>query len=370
MRYITLILIALSLCLTAPLKAESTETAKAPLRVAVILTQPFVIKKNNQYLGLAVDIWRQIAVDNRWEYEFIDRQEDEVDQALSDLAKGKYDVLIGPTAHTAERQQYLDFSNAFYLDSVGVVVKASLIHSVIRIIETFFYSIGILLSGLILAFLIHIHVIWFYERKNSTYIPNSYIEGVTYVFWHHVSKRNYISSDVTDITLPTSNSVRISLILWIFIAYIMTTLISGIVVSFMTISLSSADSNIRTIDDLQNTVVGAISNTDPYTIGKNLGFKMKGYKTFRDGMKSLDNNDIRAFIADNSLANYELQNILHSRFVLSPLILKYELYAFAFPKDSPLKDGVNKSMQKLHVEGDILAFCKEYIPQTMTNCRL
>lgn len=350
--------------------AEDKGTAQSPLKVAVVLASPFTMKQNDLYMGLAVDIWRQVAIDNRWKYEFIEKKEDEFEQTLNDLIKGKYDVLIGPTAHTAYRSQQIGFSEAFYLDSVGVVVKVSLIHSIIRVLETFFYSVGILLCILIVSFLIHVHIIWFFERKRSTFIPNNYREGVNFVLWHHLSKKNYISSDNTDIKLPISSSVRISLIVWIVIAYVMTTLISGIVVSLMTVSLSSADSTIQSIDDLHNTVVGAISNTDPYFIGKDLGFKMKSYATFNEGMKNLDNDNIGAFIADTSLANYELQNIFHNRLVLSPLILKYELYAFAFPKGSPLQDKINQSMQKLHVKGSIIDFCKAYTPQNIKNCRL
>ncbi len=370
MRYYLPIFVVLSLCLTAPLKAVGEGTTDSPLKVAVILAEPFAAKKNNEYIGLAVDIWRQIALDNRWKYEFISKKEDEFEQTLNGLDKGEYDVLIGPTAHTAYRAQHVDFSDAFYLDSVGVVVKVSLVHSLIRILETFFYSVGILLGILILFFLTHIHLIWFYERKNSDYIPNSYRKGVSFVLWHHLSKRNYISSDNTDINLPTSTSVRLSLIVWIVIAYAITTLISGIVVSFMTVSLSSADSTVQTLDDLHTTVVGSITNTDPYIVGKNLGFKMKGYSSFSKGMQSLDNNEIGAFLMDTSLANFELQKILHNRLVLSPLVIKYELYAFGLPKGSPLKNKINESMQKLHIEGGILDLCKMYLPQNIKNCRL
>jgi polar amino acid transport system substrate-binding protein len=370
MLYLAPILIVLSLCFTTPVNAAEKGTSQSPLKVAVVLAAPFTMKKNNLYMGLAVDIWRQTALDNRWKYEFIEKKEDEFEQTLTGLANGEYDVLIGPTAHTAYRSQQIDFSEAFYLDSVGVVVKVSLVHSIIRVLETFFYSVGILLCILIVTFLIHVHIIWFFERKRSDFIPNTYRKGVNFVLWHHLSKKNYISSDNTDIKLPVSSSVRISLIIWIIIAYVMTTLISGIVVSLMTVSLSSADSTIQTIDDLHDTVVGAIANTDPYFIGKDLGFKMKSYNTFKEGMQSLDDDDIGAFLADTSLANYELQNILHNRLILSPLILKYELYAFAFPKGSLLKDKINQSMQKLHVKGGIIDFCKAYTPQNITNCRL
>lgn len=367
-RILTMIL-GFIICFSIPLKAASKGSKENPLKVAVVLVKPFALKKEEDYTGFAVDLWREIAFENRWHYKFIDFSDDNFAVAMNATANGTYDVLLGPTAATSERRESMDFSTPFYIDSISPIVKVSVLDTIIKVVESFFYSVSLLLLLLSLSFLIHIHFIWFFERKNG-HIPSKYLEGISFVFWRHFTKSSYIGDDKIKIPAPETVHVRISLLVWVISTYVLTTLISGVIVSFMTVSLSKSISVVTSLDQLQKIIVGAAKNSASAQECKRLGLKVREYDNVETGLEDVENYKIGAFITNQSVANYFIQTHVHPRLRISPLVLKYATYGYAFPKGSHLLKDVNNTLEKTQRNGDAEDLCREYLPRNHMNCDL
>lgn len=366
-----LLVISFIYCLSVVNTAHAGDgSADNPLRVAIILEDPFGIESNNSYSGIAVDLWEQAASENLWHYVYFEHSPAELPSIVEDLQNKKLDVIIGPIASTANLEAKLDLSRPYYLDYITTIVRLSVWHSILNLIETFLYSAGTLLLVLILFFMIHIHLVWFFEHNKNAGIPSKYLDGIHFVLWATLTRQHYISNPVEHVDFPRSTAVRTSLVIWIAAAYLLTTLISGTVVSFMTVSLSNATTQVQSQEDLMNEVVGTIQDSQEYKEATKLGLKTRQVKNFDQGLLLLEEETIAAMLTSHSAAQYRLQKNMNNKFRIAPLILRYNLYSFAFRQGSPLKDQFNESLVKLQDSGDLGRICKEYIPRNLKNCQL
>ena len=92
------------------LKAEPS----SPLKVGIFLeSPPFSYRdKNGAYVGAAVGIFKHIAKELKWSYEFIPLKPD-FNEGTRRLAQGEFDLLIGAMSITYERYKLVDFSFPF-----------------------------------------------------------------------------------------------------------------------------------------------------------------------------------------------------------------------------------------------------------------
>jgi polar amino acid transport system substrate-binding protein len=106
--------------------ADSQEPAPPRTRLVVGLIQspPFCMRDDDgSWSGISVELWREIAADLGIETEF---RETTVTGLFDDLAPGRpLDVSIGALTITPEREDWLDFTQPFYLSGLGVAVKTA-----------------------------------------------------------------------------------------------------------------------------------------------------------------------------------------------------------------------------------------------------
>ena len=77
------------------------------LKVGISGSPPFVIQENNSIQGISLDVWRQVATDNKLGYDLVPQRSPEagiaaVDQDQNDLLVG-YQHYPSPTGHASGR---------------------------------------------------------------------------------------------------------------------------------------------------------------------------------------------------------------------------------------------------------------------------
>jgi polar amino acid transport system substrate-binding protein len=94
---------------------------RGSIRVGVAVNAPWVLHdKNDQWIGLDVDLMQQFAQDMRWKIEFVPTT---WATAIDDLRAGKFDVLAAGLSVTPQRALLLKYTQPYGNFALGLVVN-------------------------------------------------------------------------------------------------------------------------------------------------------------------------------------------------------------------------------------------------------
>lgn len=193
------------------------------LKVGVVTTHPFVIEKNQYYSGVAYDIWKNIAILNNFNCEYIDAGKN-TDIAVEKLEKGDFDVLVGGVGIFSSRLSKGDYSLPFFR---AEYILAGKTHS-----RGFFYNFNSLLDDhsivtilfIISSYLLFLSIFWLLEHKYAPEIAKQkYWHGLRYLFWLSSLQKQFSYP-----FFPHKTLTKIICILWQTILYgLLFSLIAG-----------------------------------------------------------------------------------------------------------------------------------------------
>jgi|GEM_PF-4738117 len=335
-----------------------------PLKVGAILDHPFVIKHDADYSGIAVELWDSIAQGLNETYTLVEYPEEKTKEAFEALSRGDLDVLIGALSVTAETLKYADFTLPFYADKIIPVVFHDWLQNLLALFKATFTSFGWIMGAFFLLYGFYLYFLWYYERSHSSTIPDCCREGVSYLFWKHL----LIGRHTDDIpkTLPGKSLVFSKTIL----SYLILTLLSGTLISFLTVSLSTWSDPIQSLADLEKRRIGAIADSRPLKIANNLGLEVISFASIKEGAHALREGVIDAFLSDFSLADTYLKEMGRDRMSMSHFVLKQDLHAFATRPSDPLLRKINEQMVNLKKRRVQEKICKGYLEKGVKDCDL
>jgi len=341
-----------------------TQCFGEPLKVGAVLGTPFVIKYDTAHSGIAVELWDSIARGLNESYTLIEYPEDQMKEAFDALSAGKVDLLIGALSVTQANLKQADFTLPFYVDKVVPIVAHDCFRNLYLLCEMMFVSFGWILGVFIILYALYLYFLWYYERDNILTIPNGYPEGVSYLFWKHM----LIGRHADDI--PKSPQGKGLIFSKIILSYLLLTLLSGTLISFLTVALSEWTDPIQNISDLERRHVGAIADSRPFKIAQNLGINMIPFDSLQEGVKALKGGEIGAFLSDLSLADAYLKDVGKRGVDMSHFVLRQDLHAFATRPGSSLLRKINQQMVNLRKTGVPEKICRGYLEKGVRDCDL
>ena len=326
------------------------------LIVAVVDDPPMTAKNaKGEWSGFNADLWRLIARDMGTTYEF---REVSFKELEGGLRTGKIDLCASPLYETADRQQFLDFSTPIgstypsvavlpekdthpFLAAVKILLSWGLIEVVL------FFVLGILLAGI---------VFWLIERKQN---PDNFggkpLRGVaTGIYW---VGSTLVSGICTGVPLKSAWGRFLGL-LWI--------LAGAVAFGALTASLASTliereQRLVYTYDanSLRKMHLGAITGTTYASLLEKMGCKYSLYEKTDDGIKDLLAKNIEGFFSNQRLMTYE-ERKLKKKISVHLTTLNRMRFAFAFPKNSPLREHVNISLMEIMEGPEWNSLAKRY----------
>ncbi len=103
-------------CIVTGVAAAQQTTADTAARKLLIGTRnvpPFAFKLDDgSWSGISIELWREIAMENHWDYEF---REMDLPQLLKATEKGEVDAAVAAVTLTHKREKVMDFSHPFFL---------------------------------------------------------------------------------------------------------------------------------------------------------------------------------------------------------------------------------------------------------------
>ena len=342
----------------APTTDAPTTDVPTQMKVGVSHTPPFAIETStnsgSDWDGIGVHLWREVAEELDIQYEWQTLQPGEAAERLQD---GTVDIAI-VTAATAETEQQIDFTQSYYVSSLGIAQtrRQSLLDTVGSVLSPRFLWICLWLSGLLLIVGV---IVWLFERgPNEEMFDSKPRSGIWDSFWW---------AGVTMTTIgygdkaPVSIGGRIVALLWMLVAMGITASLTATITSVLTQDQSS---QLTQFADLKVSKVGSVEGSSAADALQQQQISFQPVKTPTDGLNAVDQGQLDAFVGDAALLRYLNKNSFKNRLAVQSTGLQARHYVFAMADDSPMLEAISAQVLQEQSESDWQSLLKRFLPES------
>ena len=278
----------------------NANSANQELKVGFQVLPPFIIKNNNQYTGVCMDLWNKIADSLNIDYSI---KEYELQELLQVVENGDVDISIFPFIVTASRMKKFGFTQPFYITNLAFAAKAEKYNTLLSVLSNIF-SFGFLkvIIFLFLIILIFGFIVWLSEHKHNSKQFHKGIKGIgDGIWWSAVTMATVGYGDKA----PKTPLGRIFSMIWMFTAVILISSLTASISSNLTVN--KLKSEISSIDDLRKISVGCIPITGTAEFLDHYRIQYTGFNNVEEGLTAVNEGSIKAFVYDNAILNYYIK---------------------------------------------------------------
>ena len=320
---------AIALVLFPEIVANS---ANQEIKVGFEIKAPFIIKNNEHFEGVCIDLWEKVADSLNIKYT---TQVFTLDGLIRAVENGEIDLAVSPLTVTASRIKRVGFSQPYYITNLAFATRAEKDKGWVDFFSDLF-SMNFLKAFSTLFFIILIFgtVVWLTERKRN---PNQFREGMKGVgdgiWWSAVTMSTVGYGDKSPIT-PAG---RVLSMIWMFTAVIV---ISGLTASISSsLTVHKLKASISKFDDLRNISVGCVSGSGTAEFLEHYKIDYKDFNTVQDGLLAVDNDSLDAFVYDEAILQYFVNKDKYAEIIkVIPSAYFKEYFSFASNNDQLLKE--------------------------------
>lgn len=354
-------LVTVTMLLFAPLVGSTCAQERVPVPEAlvagVIVLPPLAMKDSNGvWRGIGIGLLNAVASELNTAISI--REFDSASDLEQALSKGEVD--LSPCVSIREDLEViLDFSNPYHRSGTGIAAStADNGHILSRVAKIIFsiYShkvIAILLSSWIVAGTL----VWLFERKsNATIFEKGIAKGVgAGIWWASVTMTTVGYGDKA----PKTIGGRIVAIAWMFCSIVMISGLTAIIASGLT--ADEIQGKVRSYHDLPRLRVGAMEGTHAIRkLGDN-GVAAIPFGNVQDGLKAITENNIDAFVADESILKYNIMSDYPERLYVLDRTFDHYYVSFALPPRSKIREPLNRALLRITANLEWGHWLKRYL---------
>ena len=298
------------------------------LQIAYTSAPPFIVNENDRLSGINIWLWEQIAQDLDIPYQLVELEFPEI---LERLKNGSVDASINPLTITAERSRSMIFTSPFYISNATAAMKKK---GRWAYVNRFFSSLfskeflgGIILLIVIIGFFGLLT--WSFERKhNNTDFRKGYKGLWDGLWWSAVTMTTVGYGDKS----PKSFGGKIVALIWMFTALLF---ISGLTASIASrIIITNKNIGVFSTDNMRDLRLGTLANTSEEDYLRKRYYRfVSTFDSIEDGLKAVDEGTIDAYIYDEPILRYRLDEMNLPSIEITSLKFNLQMYAFAFQKN-------------------------------------
>jgi polar amino acid transport system substrate-binding protein len=343
-----------------PAEEASAPAAPAKWRVGLHDKPPFVFPGEEAgWQGLAVDLWKQVAQKNEWEYEFVELP---FPMLVPTLAAGKIDLILGELMVNAEDERLMDFTQPFLESAIGVAVAArdwnpSWIHILLHAFDWTLVRIFLaFIPGLAVVSLF----IWWLERKREDgYFSGRPRHGIGSAFWF--AAVTMTSTGYGD-KVPVTFWGRVVSMLWMFLSLMLITAFTASVAS--TVAAVRVGALVRSPQDLRHYRNGVMDGSLAAQYLAGFSAPVVEFGTYEQALQELSEGGVDTVVGDNVSLTYLINQNYAGRISRLPLRLYFSRVAFGLPQDSPQVEIFNVTLLEILRSPDWSTTVEKYLGES------
>jgi ABC-type amino acid transport substrate-binding protein len=313
------------------------------LVVVTKLAEPFSMQEaDGTWTGLSIELWEEVArrLDLTFRY-----QEATLEEMLDRVEVSQADVAVAALTVTSDREARMDFTHPYLSSGLGIAVKTNPAGwwkgTVLRMFSfAFLQAVGALLL-ILLAFGL---LIWLVERRrNPEQFGGSGMKGLLEgLWWSAVTMTTVGYGD----RAPITGIGRAIAVVWMFASVIVISGFTGAIASSLT--MQQLESRIQGPEDLPGARIGSVeaSTSADWLRSNRLSFQDQG--TVREGIAALARGELDAVVYDAPMLQYLIAT--RKGLQVLPKILERQDYAFAVPRQSGLRESLNRALIEILTE--------------------
>ena len=317
------------------------------LRVATRIIKPFVFDQNRTLTGFSIELWQEISSQLNAKSEFVMKAS--VRELLEATRSKEVDLAIAAISITAEREIDWDFSQPMFDAGLQILTPAQGTRGglVAAIIAGVFSSAVLPILGLVLLIiLIPAHLIWLFERRNSTGMlaHRSYFPGIFEACWWAAST---LATQADQ--MPRAALARIVAVIWMFTSVVFIAYFTATVTSSLT--LQQLRGEINGPEDLpgkRNATVKGSTSMD-YLRGHNIA--AMEFANVEEALRAIQQGSADAVVYDAPVLLYYASHEGKGKVQVVGNIFRKESYGILFPSNSPYRKPVNEALLKIRENG-------------------
>ncbi len=344
-----LLILALASLFNVVLAQDLTQGAfcnERPLRVGIKVAKPFTfVDENGNWQGVSVYLWQKIAhklgcPEEGRDYVYVEFGTD-LTSMLESVTEGKVDVVIGALTITSERETNFDFGQSFYTTYLGMATKDSDLGTwtILRLYsQTFLSPIFLKLLLVLLASLVILgFLMWLFEHRVNEAFQGKF--GFLLGTW-------WATETVTTVgygdMVPKTLKGRLLATMAMFLSVTFFGLIFSLIISIMSIDLSKG--KIESFDDLPHVRVITVQNSSSSAYLEREAISFQYCKDLDDCLNKIATDQADVFVYDLPLLKHFMlsNDRLQNEIKLLKETFYEQWYSFGFPKNSELREFVNR----------------------------
>ncbi len=326
---------------TSAVPTRSVASDAAKLVVGTRHVPPFAMKvADGSWDGISIELWREIAAENQWEFEF---REMPADELLLATQSGEIDAAVAAVTVTPERERVLDFSHPFYSSGLGIGVRKAYRRNwgadLLQLLAWQFLS---LLGFLVVVTICMGCFMWLAERRHNPEHFGGVLDGLGHgIWWAVVTMTTVGYGDKT----PRTLAGRMLGVFWMLVGVVSLTIVTGSIAAQMTVM--QLDSPIHSPADLSNTRTGTVADSTGETFLHESGYGFQVFPTEDAALNALVHQHIDAVVYDYPTMRYEIHESFSGRAEVLPVKFHHESHAIALPTGSRLRKPINISLLRI-----------------------
>lgn len=328
--FIAYFLLALFVFVHRPADAQDRSLA-----VGVLVSPPFVIGNDEEYTGLAIDLWEEIAQKKGWKFEY--QEYNTFRDLIEATNSARVDLAMTNLTITQQRALKVDFTQPWFDGGMRLMVNTEQGTGIRGVIK------GLAQAGFITAYAWIAFVIIFatalltlFDRRFDKSFPARWRDGVAESFYT-------VMSVVTSGRPPSRKNLfgwlgRIWQALWLVCGVAVLAFVTSSVTSVMT--TLAITNQITSVDDLAGRPVAVLTGSVEEDYAREKGLAIRSYTSLNAAVAALTSDEVTAIIADAPVLEYYAHKNSELPVKVVGRIFEHDKYGFALPLHSPLSREV------------------------------